>query len=142
MKQILVAVDEHPHAGQIVESATQLARATSAKIILTYVVKKNSVPEKYRDLHGDALPEHYYQDMFQRTVGPLVKRVKAAGIDCEAVFEAGDPEKVILKMAKSKGVDYIVVGIHGFRGLSRLRAIGNVARNIIETSDIPVLAVP
>ena len=142
MNQILVAVDEHPHAQQIVDNGIQLATAMSAKILLTYVVAKKKVPEKYRDIHGDALPEHYYQDLFRRALGPLVKKIENAGIKYEGIVEVGDPAKVIIATAKSKEAILIVIGIHGFRGLSRLRAIGNVARNVIESSSVPVLAVP
>jgi nucleotide-binding universal stress UspA family protein len=142
MKQILVAVDEHPHAEQIVDSAIELARGLSAKILLMYVMDKTKVPEKYRDEHGDALPEHYYDDEFQRTVGRLVKTIEKTGIKCVGIPAAGDPVKEILKAAKSNGASYIVVGTRELRNLGRLRAIGSVSRNVIEKSTIPVVAVP
>lgn len=141
MKQILVAVDEHAHAEQIVDSAIELAQGISAKIVLMYVVE-GSPPENYRDTHGDALPEHYYQDEFERSVGSLVEVVEKAGIRCEPLVASGDPVKEILKVAKSKSVNYIVMGTRELRGLGRLRAIGSVSRNVIEKSSIPVVAVP
>ncbi|HVC27256.1 MAG TPA: universal stress protein [Nitrososphaerales archaeon] len=142
MKQILVAVDEHPHAEQIVDSGIELAKGLSAKILLIYVLDKSSVPENYRDEHGDALPEHYYEDEFKRTVGPLVRMIEKAGIKCEGIAASGDPVKEIMKAAKSKNVSYIVMGTRELRGLGRLRAIGSVSRNVIEKSTIPVVAVP
>ena len=142
MKQILVAVDEHPHAEQIVDSAIQLARAMSARILLIYVVEASSVPDRYRDEHGDALPEHYYDDQFKRAMIPLMKRIEKAGIEYEGVPAAGNPEKEILRVAKSEDVNYIIVGARGLRGLRRLKAISSVSRNIIENSHVPVIAVP
>ena len=142
MKQILVAVDEHPHAEEIVESAIRLATPISAKILLMYVVTDKSVPTDYVDTHGDKLPEHYYQDRYLRTVGQLLKHIEKAGITCEAICEAGDPQELILKTAKSKDVNYIVVGTRRLRYLSRLKAYGNVGRNVVENSSVPVLAVP
>ena len=56
MKQILVAVDEHPHAEQIVDAAIQLAEATSAKILLIYVVSVKSLPSGYRESDGTTRP--------------------------------------------------------------------------------------
>jgi nucleotide-binding universal stress UspA family protein len=142
VKAILVAVDEHPHAEQIVDSAIQLAEGLGAKIILTYVVPKSSVPEEYRDGHGDALPEHYYADQFQRTVGPLLKMIDRRGIKYEGLSLFGDPEEEILKAARLSDVSYIVVGARGLRGVNRLRALGSVSRNVIENSTVPVVAVP
>jgi nucleotide-binding universal stress UspA family protein len=142
MKMILVAVDEHPHAEQIVDRAVELATEISAKILLIFVVERKSVPEEYRDEHGDDIPEHYYADLFQRTAGPFMKYIAKAGIKCEGIAGVGDPVKEILKTAKARNVSYIVVGTRGLRNLGRLRAIGSVSRNIIEKSVIPVLAVP
>lgn len=142
MKQILVAVDEHPHAQQIVDSAIELAEAMSAKILLLYVVKDSSVPARYVDTHGDKIPEHYYRDQFHRTTDELVTKIEKAGVGYEGICGVGDPLDVILKTAKKRDVGCVVVGIHGFRGLSRLKAIGNLARSVIESSTVPVLAIP
>jgi nucleotide-binding universal stress UspA family protein len=142
MAQILVAVDEHPHAQQIVEHAIALAKGMSARILLIYVVDNTPVPEKYRDEHGDALPEHFYEDEFQRTVGHLVRMIENAGLECEGIAASGDPVKEILSAAESRRPDYIVMGARELRGLRRLRAISSVSRNVIEKATIPVVAVP
>jgi nucleotide-binding universal stress UspA family protein len=142
MKQILVAVDQHAHAKQIVESAIVLAEAMSAKILLLYVVRSKSVPSGFVDMHGDKIPEHYYRDQFHRVTDELVKKIAEAGLKYEGICGVGDPKDLILKTATSRRVDYVVIGIHGFRGLSRLKAIGNIARSVIESSGVPVLAIP
>ncbi len=142
MKQILVAVDEHPHAEEIVECAVRLATEISAKILLIFVVEERHVPENYRDEHGDELPEHFYADVFQRTVSPFLKYITKAGVKVEGITGVGDPVKEILKTAKARNVSYIVVGTRGLRYWGRLRAINSVSRNVIEKSVIPVVAVP
>lgn len=142
MRQILVAVDEHDHADQIVDSGIELAQALSAKILLVYVVPERKVPENYRDSHGDALPKHYYEDEFIRTITPHSRKIEKAGIEYEALPRTGDAEREILKAADSKKVDFIVVGTRALRRLNRLMAIGSVSRNVIEKSKVPVLAVP
>ena len=142
MKQILVAVDEHPHAEKIVDSAIELAVALSAKILLLYVVKDKSVPAHFVDTHGDKVPEHYYLDQYHRTMDPQVKKILKAGISYDGICGVGDPQDVILKSVKSRQADYVIVGVHGHHGLGKLRAIGDVARNVIEKSPVPVLAIP
>ena len=71
-----------------------------------------------------------------------MERIEKAGIAFEGINSKGNPEQQILKTAKTKRVDYIVVGTRGLRRLNRLRAIGNVSRSVIENSTVPVLAVP
>lgn len=142
MKLVLVAVDEHPHATKIVEAAVHLAAPISAKIALLYVITDKKVPARFVDVHGDAIPEHYYLDQYHRTVDALVKKVHDAGLHFEGICGVGDPLEVILKSASSRDASYIVVGVHGYSGLGKLKAVGNVARNVIEKSDVPVLAIP
>jgi nucleotide-binding universal stress UspA family protein len=142
MRKILVAVDGHPHAKKIVETSIDLAKAMSAKIILVYVITEKSVPIKYRDSHGDALPEHYTEDVFERTVGALRDDIASAKVEYEGIVGQGDPKKFIIKTAESREADLIVVGVRGLRRLSRIKALGDVARSVIEESKIPVTAVP
>lgn len=142
MKQILVAVDEHPHAEQIVDAAIQLAKGISGKILLIYVVSRGSPPAGYRESEVHDKPEDWYEDEYLRAVGPLLERMDKAGIPYEGINKVGNPEEQIIKTAKTKDVDYIVVGTRGLRRLNRIRAIGSVSRSVIENSKVPVLAVP
>lgn len=141
-KRMLIAVDEHPHAAKIVEEGIKLARAVSAKIFLLYVVSDKSVPSGFVDIHGDNLPEHYYSDQFHRVTDEHVGKIVGAGLEYEGICGVGDPRDLILRTAESRAVDYVVIGIHGFRGLNRLKAIGGLARGVIESSSVPVIAIP
>jgi nucleotide-binding universal stress UspA family protein len=142
MKQILVAVDEHPHSEQIVDAAIQLAKATSAKILLIYVVSNKAPPAGYRESEVDDRAVDFTKDEYLRAVGPLLQRMEKAEIPYEGINSIGNPEEQIIKTAKTKDVDYIVVGTRGLRRLNRVRAIGSVSRSVIENSKVPVLAVP
>jgi len=146
MTQIVVAVDDHPHAEKVVDYAIDLAKAEGAKIILAHSITNKSIPDgmkdEYRNSAGAIVKDQYYKDVFERTVVDLRRRIADANVACEAVHGFGNPAKFILATAKSKDAYTIVVGIHGFRRLGRLRAIGEVARNVIESSKIPVIAVP
>ena len=102
MKQILVAVDEHPHAEQIVDAAIQLAEATSAKILLIYVVSAKTLPSGYRESDQDNKGEDFYEDEYLRAVGPLLERIEKAGIAFEGINSKGNPEQQILKDGKNK----------------------------------------
>jgi nucleotide-binding universal stress UspA family protein len=142
VKQILAAIDEHEHSARVMDNAIMLAKAVSGKIVIIYVVAKSKVPSTFVDIHGDSLPEHYYLDEYHRTVDSLEAKIHKEGIAHEGVCGVGDPRELILRTAKKRGVDYIVMGFHEYRGLSRLRAIGEASRGVIESANVPVLAVP
>ncbi|MBI4348631.1 MAG: universal stress protein [Elusimicrobia bacterium] len=64
------------------------------------------------------------------------KRTGAPGLD---VFE-GDPEIVLLRVAKAWKADLLVVGTHGRTGMPRL-LLGSVTEALLRESPIPVLAI-
>jgi nucleotide-binding universal stress UspA family protein len=134
MPLILVAVDGHPHSKRIVDFAIGVAKAMSAKILLSFVITE-SAPEGY---HGD----DFNKDEFDREVGPLADRIRRAEVECEELWGAGDPKKLIVKTAESRRADMIVVGMHPLHSLGKIRALGDTSRAIIENSKVPVLVIP
>ena len=53
---------------------------------------------------------------------------------------AGDPADEILKTVESEGIDLVIMGTHGRRGLERT-VIGSVAQNVVQKSSAPVLVI-
>jgi nucleotide-binding universal stress UspA family protein len=113
-----------------------------AKIILVYVIQDEAVPKKYKDTHGDSMPDHYHEDLFERATGEVADMLRKAKVEFEGVYGLGNPTKFILETAKEKDVSFVVVGVHGLHNLNRVRAAGSVARNILESSPVPVIAIP
>ena len=142
MKQVLAALDEHEHSARVMENAIILAKAIKAKVVIVYVVEDKKVPSKFVDVHGDSIPEHYYLDEYHRTVDRLEERIHEEGIEHDGVCGVGDPRELILRTAKKREVDYIVMGFHAYRGLNRLKAIAEATRGVIERAGVPVLAIP
>ena len=52
----------------------------------------------------------------------------------------GDPAMEILKAIESEGIDMVVMGTHGRKGLDHT-IFGSVAENVVKRSDVPVLVV-
>ncbi len=53
---------------------------------------------------------------------------------------SGDPATEILKMIESEGIDLVVMGTHGRKGLKHT-IFGSVAENVVKKSPVPVLTV-
>ena len=52
----------------------------------------------------------------------------------------GDPAEEILKYARDNGIDLIVMGTHGRKGLDRL-FFGSVAEKVVKQSPVPVMTI-
>jgi nucleotide-binding universal stress UspA family protein len=53
---------------------------------------------------------------------------------------AGDPVDEILKTIESEGIDMVIMGTHGRKGLEH-RIFGSVAENVVKKSPVPVLVI-
>jgi len=70
----------------------------------------------------------------------VVKRAAGEGVMAEAVVRDGEPDERILEVAKESGVDVIVLGTHGRKGLMNV-VMGSVTRQVIAQSPVPVLVI-
>jgi nucleotide-binding universal stress UspA family protein len=52
----------------------------------------------------------------------------------------GDAAEEILNYAKTEGIDLIIMGTHGRKGIERI-IFGSVAERVVKKSPIPVLTV-
>ena len=67
---------------------------------------------------------------------------KAKGVDAYYDIVAGtSPVEALLKFARGKNVDLIVIGSQGLHGIDKIRALGSVSRKISELATCPVLIV-
>ena len=62
-------------------------------------------------------------------------------IDAGCQHMGGQPHEFIIKEAKEKDIDLIIIGTHGKTGLKRL-LIGSVAQKVVGYAPCPVLVVP
>ena len=72
------------------------------------------------------------------------ERLEEAGVLSETVFdgvvESGRPERAILEYADEHGVDHLVIGSHGRKGVSRI-LLGSVAESVARRAPVPVTIV-
>jgi nucleotide-binding universal stress UspA family protein len=53
----------------------------------------------------------------------------------------GNPTEEILKFSQVEKIDLIVMGNVGLQGISKIKTLGSVSRNVLENSKCPVLIV-
>ena len=53
---------------------------------------------------------------------------------------SGDPDTEIFKVIESEGIDLVIMGTHGRKGLEHT-IVGSVAENVVRKSPVPVLVI-
>ena len=141
-KHILIGTDGGDLMGPVYEHCAYLAQLTDATVHVAYVL----------DVAGftaypiDASWENMYDVLLsegKEIVANAQKELATRGVEGERVVTEvldGHPAEELDAYAESHGVNLIIIGSHGRKGLDRL-LIGSVADKIIRGAKVPVLVV-
>ncbi|HET7499629.1 MAG TPA: universal stress protein [Kofleriaceae bacterium] len=138
-KHILVPTDLSEGAGQALDYACELARTLGARIHLLNVI---TVPALGVPELGLALTSTMIDQMVvdsQQAIDRLARTRCTAELG-QVMVRTGDARDVINQTAKELGVDLIVMGTHGRRGITRA-LLGSVAETVVRSAPCAVLTV-
>ncbi len=141
IKTILFPTDFSNGARAAMDHAISLAKDYSAKLILIYVAQNVPVTE------WDNLSPHYETELMDDLeksagieMGKWVSEVSAKAGDVDQVIARGVPFVEIIKTAREKKADLIVIGTHGRTGIDHM-LFGSTAEKVVRKSPCPVLTV-
>ena len=143
-KHILVSTDGSPLSGKAIRAAVRLARATGARVTGAYVTAPFVAPAYSEGaMYAPMMSAKRYKELCGRESRKALAAVeieaRTAGVESGAVtMVAGNPWQGILRAARSKNCDLIVMASHGPRGLSGL-LLGSETNKVLTHSKIPVL---
>ena len=143
LTQILAPTDFSEHSDGALRHAAELARQFGAKLVLLHVVS-NEALESISKAHIPPHPvDKVYEDLDQETreqyanhVPPEVRKV----LETEVLVLPGVPFLEIVRAARLKGVDLIVMATHGRTGLSHA-LVGSVTEKVVRKAPCPVLSI-
>jgi glycine betaine transporter len=139
-KNILVPTDLSEGAEEALDFACELAAKLGAKIHLlnTITIPTLGVPELGLALTSTVIDQLI--DENQKALDALrASRCSHADMG-EVVLKTGDARDAIVTTAKELGIDLIVMGTHGRRGVTRA-LLGSVAETVVRSAPCPVLTV-
>ena len=125
-KKILLATDGSEQNKKAVTHAIEQAKLSGAELHAVYVL----------DMKTDYEPKSY----LSMDLSNVENIAKKEGINVKKWIVKGHPAEEILKLAKEKAADLIVMGSLGRSGIKKI-LLGSVADKVIRNSSIPVLIV-
>jgi universal stress protein A len=141
----LVPIDFSDHLKKTIQHATHLAALTGASIHLLHVFQIPEYPAAFYQglyLEHEAV-KNYVETAKRETLAQLslvAEQIHSKGLEAESILRTGNPYEEIVNAAKQIGVDLIVIGSHGYTGLSRL-LLGSTADRVLQYAPCPVLVV-
>jgi nucleotide-binding universal stress UspA family protein len=124
ISKILVPHDGTEISDKAVTRAIEFAKAFNSEIILLHVIKDNL--------------EEAWNEMSQNR---SVQYITNQNIKSTSRVVIGPPSEKILEFANVNQIDLIVVGSQRLETISKIKALGSVARKVSEAANCPVLIV-
>jgi len=142
--KILVAIDDSDTSRCALAEALHLARTSDAKLYITHVADETLLSMHGRTFSTSLNIDNAIQAISEAGQKLLDEAIKdAEGIDAETLLLEARQRRVsetLADKARELGVDLIVIGRHGQRGLAKL-ILGSVAEQLAKIADASVLLV-
>jgi len=122
--------------------AIEMTKANRARLLVAHVLRPivplpgdvYISPKMYDDLASSA------RSFAQKQLDKLLAQTRKAGVRAKGFLLEGAPHDEIIRFARARRVDLIVMGTHGRRGLAKF-FVGSVADRVVAGASCPVLTV-
>jgi nucleotide-binding universal stress UspA family protein len=128
-RNLLLATDGKSHSVKAAQYAIELARLTSSKLYIVYVVSPRSEAEKQAVI-----------DEGMEKLNELKALAQGAGVEAFTLLEGGSPYETVLAAADRTQAGAIIVGTSGKSSLDRV-LIGSVSEFVVRNSRCTVIVV-
>lgn len=152
MNHLLIALDYSNPTEEVAAKGFQLAKAMNASVTLvhvlsdiTYYSSLNYSPITGFDSFSTmGMVQSSTRKELMEAAGKFLDHFKgkyseAANVDTE--IGEGDFAEEIIRIAKEKKSDIIVMGTHGRKGFDKI-FMGSVAEKVLQKTDVPVFIIP
>jgi nucleotide-binding universal stress UspA family protein len=143
VKSILLPTDFSECGNYALSYATSLARTFGASIIAVHVIE-TIVPTVGYSGMTEPLPiadiTEQLEDSAERELPRLAECEECAGLEIEELIVHGEAASEIVRVAKEREVDLVVISSHGRTGLGRM-LFGSTAEAVVRHASCPVLVV-
>ena len=133
---ILVPIDGSEYSQKALLQACEIAKNYKSNLILVYVVDK--------PISLNLLDRKEYLNILRKFGEKVLvkgkENAKLEGIDATTIMKEGNISNEIVKIAKNKKCNLIIIGNKGLGTAARF-FLGSVSNYVIHTSKIPVLLV-
>jgi len=143
IRSILLPTDFSDCGNYALSYAASLARTFKASIICLNVIEPIVPTVGYSGM-TEPLPiadiAEQLEDSAERELPKLAECEECAGLDIEEMVAHGEAAAEIVRVAKERSVDLIVISSHGRTGLGRI-LFGSTAEAVVRHASCPVLVV-
>lgn len=140
-QKLLMATDFSDASAPAWRRAVDLASENHAQLLVAHAYSPPNLAEL------GAMSPQVYDDWNEKLHSDIAKKLQLLiqdaskfGVTARPLVLVGNPEETIVNAATENGVDLVVMGTHGRKGMSRF-LLGSVAARVIAAASCAVLTV-
>lgn len=141
--KILYATDYSKASARALDEAVALAKQNGAELLVLHVIDPVPPYVAGEDIGGADLYmklEETTKQEAETSMKKLMEKLRNLKVNAKSLLIRGTAHEQIVKAAKSRRTNLIVIGTHGRTGLSKL-LMGSVANQVVSRAHCPVLTV-
>lgn len=143
LTRVVCPTDFSPTSSRAVDYAGTMADSFGAELVLLHSIPLMDYP--LRSFGMSSSIEHIQEELQTRAMESLEVRSKKLketlpNINVRLLVRNGEPHETTLECAKSENADMIVMGTHGYTGITHA-LLGSSAEKVVRLADCPVLTV-
>jgi len=141
IKKILVPVDFSDNSVKILHAALYFTSKCKARLSFIFVV------QSFEDYSGFFVPHmpvaRFEEELLQsarKKMGEFLAEHLPKDFPHQVAVLSGDVAEEITLYAEREGIDLIIMGTHGYKGLEKI-LFGSVAEKVVKTAHCPVMTI-
>ncbi len=137
IKKVLVPVDFSENSKKILEAAGYLSGICQAQLHVVFVVQSF---DDYSGFFVPHMPIAKFEEEMVQAADEKMESFLAGHRNIGSTILVGDVAEEIIRHAEESGMDMIIMGTHGYKGLEKVM-FGSVAEKVVRSAPCPVLTI-
>ncbi len=140
LKLILYPTDFSEYAGHARPYVVDLARKFGSQVIVLHVVPAPTYVVSYEIAVDTTTLDEEMRRSARKRLLAIAEELAGEGLQADTIVEVGSPFVEIVRTARSRKVDLIVMATHGW-GVIKHMFLGSTAELVVRKAPCPVLTV-
>ncbi|MFO7942232.1 MAG: universal stress protein [Bacillota bacterium] len=139
LDRLLVCVDGSDHSREAAEfAASMVEKYEIPEVLMVHVVPTTAVYEGIDVWRVNVMT--FLEEHGEKLLDEAVETMKETGVEVEGILTHGDPGSQIVKTARKRDVDLIIMGSRGITGLASV-FLGSVGERVARNARCSVLII-
>lgn len=148
ISNILLADDGSEISDIAFEKAAEISKAFDSRLFLVHVIDHIEIPpsiifgnDKGLIMNAKSNIGQAMERGWNKRAKEKIEKLNEQKINANSKCLTGSAADKILEFAETTNIDLIVMGSRRLKGVSKIKALGSVARKVSEAANCPVLLV-